>query len=38
MTRRGSGGISRFRICLVSAFLIGSFMVCHFLLFFVALG
>jgi len=38
MTNRGSGGISRCRMCFVSAFLIQSFMVCHFLLFFVALG
>ena len=37
MTRRGFGGISRCRMCFVSACLIQSFMVCHFLLFFVAL-
>ena len=34
MTRRGSGGISRCRIRLVSAFLIGSFMVYRLLLFY----
>ena len=38
ITRRGSGGISRWRMRLVSARLIQSFMVGHFLLFFVALG
>jgi len=38
MTNRGSGGISRCRMCFVNAFLIQSFMVCHPLLFFVALG
>jgi hypothetical protein len=38
MTKRGSGGISRCRVRLVSARLIQSFMVCHPLLFFVALG
>jgi hypothetical protein len=38
MTNRGSGGISRCRMRFVSAFLIQSFMVCHPLLFFVALG
>jgi hypothetical protein len=38
MSRRGSGGISRWRVRFVSAFLIQSFMVGHFLLFFVALG
>ena len=38
ISRRGSGGISRCRIRFVNAFLIQSFMVGHFLLFFVALG
>jgi hypothetical protein len=38
MRRRGSGGISRWRVRFVSARLIQSFMVGHFLLFFVALG
>ena len=32
VTRRGSGGISRFRLCFVSARLIQSFMVFHFFL------
>ena len=36
VTRRGSGGISRFRLCFVSARLIQSFMVFHFFLAFVS--